>query len=105
MLLLLLASFRHGKTNKNTFLFFLPAFPVHSVLPDLHLTSAQVKGGNCLRTCSLRPTGIYGEGHELIRDFYDLAMQRGGVVMGGVPDKIEHGRVYAGERMNLSLRA
>ena len=57
----------------------------------------QVKGGKCLYTCSLRPTGIYGEGHELIKDFYNLAMQRGGLVVGGVPEHVEHGRVYAGE--------
>lgn len=56
-----------------------------------------MKGGKCLYTCSLRPTGIYGEGHELIKDFYKLGVQRGGLIIGGVPDHTEHGRVYAGE--------
>uniref|UniRef100_A0A8C6SAB4 Hydroxy-delta-5-steroid dehydrogenase, 3 beta- and steroid delta-isomerase n=1 Tax=Neogobius melanostomus TaxID=47308 RepID=A0A8C6SAB4_9GOBI len=41
--------------------------------------------GKTLVTCSLRPTGIYGEGHELIREFWEQCVQRGG-----------HGRVYAG---------
>uniref|UniRef100_A0A8D3CE57 Hydroxy-delta-5-steroid dehydrogenase, 3 beta- and steroid delta-isomerase n=1 Tax=Scophthalmus maximus TaxID=52904 RepID=A0A8D3CE57_SCOMX len=30
-------------------------------------------GGKCLHTCSLRPTGIYGEEHELMKDFYKQA--------------------------------
>ncbi|XP_059203426.1 3 beta-hydroxysteroid dehydrogenase type 7 [Centropristis striata] len=62
----------------------------------LEANGTKVNGGKCLYTCSLRPTGIYGEGHELIRDFYKEAVKRGGYVIGGVPDKIEHGRVYAG---------
>ncbi|XP_026181621.1 3 beta-hydroxysteroid dehydrogenase type 7 [Mastacembelus armatus] len=62
----------------------------------LAANGTKVKGGGCLYTCSLRPTGIYGEGHELMKDFYKLAVQRGGLVIGGVPDSTEHGRVYAG---------
>lgn len=65
------------------------------------LHSAQIKGGKCLYTCSLRPTGIYGEGHQLMRDFYNLAVERGGLVIGGVPDHIEHGRVYAGRNLHF----
>lgn len=57
----------------------------------------QVKGGKTLFTCSLRPTGIYGEGHQLIKDFYKMAVQRGGLIIGGIPDHVEHGRVYAGK--------
>nr|XP_040046460.1 3 beta-hydroxysteroid dehydrogenase type 7 [Gasterosteus aculeatus aculeatus] len=62
----------------------------------LEANGTKVKGGKCLYTCSLRPTGIYGEGHQLIKDFYTQAVQRGGVVVGGVPEDSEHGRVYAG---------
>ncbi|XP_044037031.1 3 beta-hydroxysteroid dehydrogenase type 7 [Siniperca chuatsi] len=62
----------------------------------LEANGTKVKGGKCLYTCSLRPTGIYGEGHEIIKAFYELAVQRGGLIIGGVPDHIEHGRVYAG---------
>nr|XP_046270343.1 3 beta-hydroxysteroid dehydrogenase type 7 [Scatophagus argus] len=62
----------------------------------LEANGAKVKGGKSLYTCSLRPTGIYGEGHELIKDFYKQGVQRGGVIVGGVPENSEHGRVYAG---------
>ncbi|XP_028267969.1 3 beta-hydroxysteroid dehydrogenase type 7 [Parambassis ranga] len=62
----------------------------------LEANGIKVKGGKCLHTCSLRPTGIYGEGHELIKDFYKMVLQRGGLAVGGIPDHIEHGRVYAG---------
>ncbi|XP_065820747.1 3 beta-hydroxysteroid dehydrogenase type 7 isoform X2 [Labrus bergylta] len=62
----------------------------------LEANGTKVKGGKCLNTCSLRPTGIYGEGHELIKDFYKQGVQRGGLIIGGVPDETEHGRVYAG---------
>ncbi|XP_008327565.1 3 beta-hydroxysteroid dehydrogenase type 7 [Cynoglossus semilaevis] len=56
----------------------------------------QLKGGKCLYTCSLRPTGIYGEGHELFREFYQQAADNKGLVYNGIPDSTEHGRVYAG---------
>nr|UBZ25226.1 hydroxy-delta-5-steroid dehydrogenase, 3 beta- and steroid delta-isomerase 7 [Centropyge vrolikii] len=62
----------------------------------LAANGTKVKGGKCLYTCSLRPTGIYGEGHELIKDFYKQGVQRGGLIIGGVPENSEHGRVYAG---------
>ncbi|XP_068606518.1 3 beta-hydroxysteroid dehydrogenase type 7 [Brachionichthys hirsutus] len=62
----------------------------------LAANGTKVKGGERLHSCSLRPTGIYGEGHELMKDFYKQAAQRGGWVIGGVPDHSEHGRVYAG---------
>ncbi|XP_019950367.2 3 beta-hydroxysteroid dehydrogenase type 7 [Paralichthys olivaceus] len=62
----------------------------------LEANGTELKGGKFLHTCSLRPTGIYGEGHELIKDFYKQGAERGGLIIGGVPDKTEHGRVYAG---------
>lgn len=61
------------------------------------LVPAQVRGGKRMYTCALRPTGVYGDGDELIRDFYKQCVQRGGVVVQGVPEHIEHGRVYVGE--------
>lgn len=63
----------------------------------LCLFPVQVQGGKRMYTCALRPTGVYGDGDELIRDFYKQCVQRGGVVITGVPEHIEHGRVYAGE--------
>ncbi|XP_029364298.1 3 beta-hydroxysteroid dehydrogenase type 7 [Echeneis naucrates] len=62
----------------------------------LEANGKTLRDGKCLYTCSLRPTGIYGEGHELIRDFYNQGVQRGGLIIGGIPDNTEHGRVYAG---------
>ncbi|XP_035037417.1 3 beta-hydroxysteroid dehydrogenase type 7 [Hippoglossus stenolepis] len=62
----------------------------------LEANGTELKGGKCLHTCSLRPTGIYGEGHELIKDFYKQGLKRGGFIVGGIPDSTEHGRVYAG---------
>lgn len=62
----------------------------------LEANGTKVKGGKCLYTCALRPTGIYGEEHQIIKDFYTQAVERGGLLVGGVPDEIEHGRVYAG---------
>uniref|UniRef100_A0A3P9AYB5 Hydroxy-delta-5-steroid dehydrogenase, 3 beta- and steroid delta-isomerase n=1 Tax=Maylandia zebra TaxID=106582 RepID=A0A3P9AYB5_9CICH len=43
----------------------------------LDANGTKVKGGKHLYTCSLRPTGIYGEGHQLIKDFYKQGVQRG----------------------------
>ncbi|TKS92292.1 3 beta-hydroxysteroid dehydrogenase type 7 3 beta-hydroxysteroid dehydrogenase type VII [Collichthys lucidus] len=71
----------------------------------LEANGTEVKGGKCLYTCSLRPTGIYGEGHELIKDFYKQGVQRGGLIIGGVPENSEHGRVYAGNVAWMHLLA
>ncbi|KAM9393498.1 LOW QUALITY PROTEIN: 3 beta-hydroxysteroid dehydrogenase type 7 [Pholidichthys leucotaenia] len=62
----------------------------------LQANGTKVNTGKRLYTCSLRPTGIYGEGHPLIKEFYEQTVKRGGLVVGGIPDHIEHGRVYAG---------
>ncbi|XP_029997023.1 3 beta-hydroxysteroid dehydrogenase type 7-like [Sphaeramia orbicularis] len=62
----------------------------------LEANGTKVKGGQSLHTCSLRPTGIYGEGHELMMEFYKQSAQRGGLIIGGVPENVEHGQVYAG---------
>lgn len=62
------------------------------------LFPVQVHGGKRMYTCALRPTGVYGDGDELIRNFYKQCVQRGGLVVQGVPEHIEHGRVYAGKK-------
>uniref|UniRef100_A0AAV2KE08 3-beta hydroxysteroid dehydrogenase/isomerase domain-containing protein n=1 Tax=Knipowitschia caucasica TaxID=637954 RepID=A0AAV2KE08_KNICA len=62
----------------------------------LEANGIQVQGGQTLCSCSLRPTGIYGEGHQLMREFWEECVRRGGVHVGGIPDQVEHGRVYAG---------
>ncbi|XP_003965001.2 3 beta-hydroxysteroid dehydrogenase type 7 [Takifugu rubripes] len=62
----------------------------------LRANGTEVHGGKRMYTCALRPTGVYGDGDELIRNFYKQCVQRGGLVIQGVPEHIEHGRVYAG---------
>ncbi|XP_029293634.1 3 beta-hydroxysteroid dehydrogenase type 7 [Cottoperca gobio] len=71
----------------------------------LEANGIKVNGGKSLHTCSLRPTGIYGEGHQLIKDFYKMAAERGGLIIGGVPEDSEHGRVYAGNVAWMHLLA
>lgn len=48
-------------------------------------------------TCALRPTGIYGEGSQIIRDFYQQGLHTGGRLFRTIPASVEHGRVYVGE--------
>uniref|UniRef100_A0A672GWR9 Hydroxy-delta-5-steroid dehydrogenase, 3 beta- and steroid delta-isomerase n=1 Tax=Salarias fasciatus TaxID=181472 RepID=A0A672GWR9_SALFA len=76
------------------------AYPKSKTEAEKIVLRPTVRGGKRLYTCSLRPTGIYGEGlqtgTEMMKDFYKQTVQQGGVVIGGIPDHIEHGRVYAG---------
>ncbi|XP_066498051.1 3 beta-hydroxysteroid dehydrogenase type 7 [Hoplias malabaricus] len=62
----------------------------------LKANGIKVKGGQPLYTCALRPTGIYGENHQLMKDFYQMGVRTGGWLIRGVPQNTEHGRVYAG---------
>lgn len=48
-------------------------------------------------TCALRPTGIYGEGHQIMRDFYHQGLRLGGRLFRTIPASVEHGRVYVGK--------
>lgn len=57
----------------------------------------QVYGGLPLVTCALRPTGIYGEGHQIMRDIYYQGQRLGGRLFRAIPASVEHGRVYVGE--------
>ena len=57
----------------------------------------QVLGGLPLVTCALRPTGIYGEGHQIMKDFYHQGLRLGGRLFRAIPASVEHGRVYVGE--------
>lgn len=63
-------------------------------MPALH---PQVHGGLPLVTCALRPTGIYGEGHQIMRDFYRQGLRLGGRLFRAIPASVEHGRVYVGK--------
>ncbi|KAJ8344627.1 hypothetical protein SKAU_G00288200 [Synaphobranchus kaupii] len=71
----------------------------------LEANGRKVSGGACLYTCSLRPTGIYGEHHQLMRDFYEIGVRTAGWVIQGVPQDTEHGRVYVGNVAWMHLLA
>lgn len=56
-------------------------------------------------TCALRPTGIYGEGHQVMRDFYHQGLRFGGRLFRAIPASVEHGRVYVGKDRQRQSRA
>ncbi|KAM9057233.1 3 beta-hydroxysteroid dehydrogenase type 7 isoform 2-T2 [Megaptera novaeangliae] len=62
----------------------------------LEANGRKVLGGLPLVTCALRPTGIYGEGHQIMRDFYHQGLRLGGRLFRAIPASVEHGRVYVG---------
>ncbi|XP_069508026.1 3 beta-hydroxysteroid dehydrogenase type 7 isoform X2 [Ambystoma mexicanum] len=65
----------------------------------------QVQGGKRLHTCALRPTGIYGEKHELMRSYYQQGLKTGGRILRIIPASTEHGRVYVGNVAWMHLLA
>ncbi|KAL2100953.1 hypothetical protein ACEWY4_002714 [Coilia grayii] len=71
----------------------------------LQANGTKVKGGAPLYTCSLRPTGIYGEQHQLMKEFYQNGVRTGGWLIMGVPRDTEHGRVYVGNVAWMHLLA
>ncbi|XP_062993799.1 3 beta-hydroxysteroid dehydrogenase type 7 [Elgaria multicarinata webbii] len=52
--------------------------------------------GKSLVTCALRPTGIYGENHLLMKKFYDKGLRTRKCMIRIFPAATEHGRVYVG---------
>lgn len=62
----------------------------------LEANGREVLGGLPLVTCALRPTGIYGEGHQIMKDFYYQGLRLGGRLFRAIPASVEHGRVYVG---------
>ncbi|XP_049323574.1 3 beta-hydroxysteroid dehydrogenase type 7 [Astyanax mexicanus] len=71
----------------------------------LEANGTKLNGGGILYTCALRPTGIYGENHQLMKDFYQMGVRTGGWLIRGVPQDTEHGRVYAGNVAWMHLLA
>ncbi|AAS18018.1 3-beta-hydroxy-delta-5-C27-steroid oxidoreductase [Singapore grouper iridovirus] len=63
------------------------------------------KRGEPLRTCSLRPTGIYGENCPILKNFYKQAKKANGRIFGGTSENSEHGRVYAGNAAWMHIQA
>lgn len=70
----------------------------------LEANGRKVNGGLPLVTCALRPTGIYGEGHQVMRDFYYQGLRFGGRLFRAVPASVEHGRVYVGKDRDSRAR-
>ncbi|KAM3917737.1 3 beta-hydroxysteroid dehydrogenase type 7 isoform 2-T2 [Leptodactylus fuscus] len=71
----------------------------------LEANGKKIKGGKTLYTCSLRPTGIYGEGHELMRQFYQQGLRTGRRMFRAIAPATEHGRVYVGNVAWMHLLA
>ncbi|XP_053551269.1 LOW QUALITY PROTEIN: 3 beta-hydroxysteroid dehydrogenase type 7 [Bombina bombina] len=62
----------------------------------LEANGRKTKDGKTLYTCALRPTGIYGEGHQLMKQFYQQGLRMGRRVFRAIAPSTEHGRVYVG---------
>ncbi|XP_064331544.1 3 beta-hydroxysteroid dehydrogenase type 7 [Phalacrocorax carbo] len=62
----------------------------------LEANGSPVAGGGRLVTVALRPTGIYGERHPLMAEFYRRGKAAFGWLPRTLPPHAEHGRVYAG---------
>ncbi|XP_039186256.1 3 beta-hydroxysteroid dehydrogenase type 7 isoform X2 [Crotalus tigris] len=62
----------------------------------LEANGKSMPNGKQLVTCALRPTGIYGENHLLMKDFYEKGLVTKKYMIRAVPASVEHGRVYVG---------
>ncbi|XP_069044226.1 3 beta-hydroxysteroid dehydrogenase type 7 [Lepisosteus oculatus] len=71
----------------------------------LNANGKQISGEKVLYTCALRPTGIYGENHQVMKDFYKRGMKTGSWILRAITNNIEQGRVYAGNVAWMHLLA
>uniref|UniRef100_A0ABM5EIM4 3 beta-hydroxysteroid dehydrogenase type 7 isoform X2 n=1 Tax=Pogona vitticeps TaxID=103695 RepID=A0ABM5EIM4_9SAUR len=55
-----------------------------------------MENGKRLHTCALRPTGIYGRNHPLMKEFYEQGLRTKRCMVRLIPASVEHGRVYVG---------
>ncbi|QGN68146.1 putative 3-beta-hydroxysteroid dehydrogenase-like protein [Equine molluscum contagiosum-like virus] len=62
----------------------------------LRANGRRVRGGRRLRTCVLRPTGVYGERSTILLRLLQSYLGRGGTVPRTAPEDALHSRVYAG---------
>ncbi|KYO27061.1 3 beta-hydroxysteroid dehydrogenase type 7 [Alligator mississippiensis] len=69
----------------------------------LEANGMRVRGGRLLATCALRPTGIYGEGHPLMREFHARGLRSGRRLWRLVSPEVEHGRVYVDCLTHMSV--
>ncbi|KAM4698148.1 3 beta-hydroxysteroid dehydrogenase type 7 [Rhinophrynus dorsalis] len=71
----------------------------------LEANGKKIKDGKTLYTCALRPTGIYGEGHQLMKQFYRQGLLTGRRLFRAISPSTEHGRVYVGNVAWMHLLA
>ncbi|XP_075034978.1 3 beta-hydroxysteroid dehydrogenase type 7 isoform X2 [Mixophyes fleayi] len=71
----------------------------------LQANGRKIKDGKTLYTCALRPTGIYGEGHQLMKQFYRQGLRTGRRLFRAISPSTEHGRVYVGNVAWMHLLA
>ncbi|KAJ3600852.1 hypothetical protein NHX12_031827 [Muraenolepis orangiensis] len=71
----------------------------------LNANNTKMSGGKTLHTCALRPTGIYGEQQQLIKDFYITTVRSGGRTYNMPLEDTELGKVYAGNVAWMHLLA
>ncbi|XP_069782973.1 3 beta-hydroxysteroid dehydrogenase type 7 isoform X2 [Narcine bancroftii] len=62
----------------------------------LGANGSKIAGGKVLVTCSLRPTGIYGENNPIMEQIYRIVIRFGGRRLRLAGREIEHSRVYVG---------
>uniref|UniRef100_A0A8C4QK18 Hydroxy-delta-5-steroid dehydrogenase, 3 beta- and steroid delta-isomerase n=1 Tax=Eptatretus burgeri TaxID=7764 RepID=A0A8C4QK18_EPTBU len=56
----------------------------------------ELSGGGHLATLALRPTGIYGEDHDILKGLVSSVYRCRGIMLKLAPPEAEHGRVYIG---------
>ncbi|XP_051865924.1 3 beta-hydroxysteroid dehydrogenase type 7 [Pristis pectinata] len=71
----------------------------------LSANGEKVASGGTLVTCSLRPTGIYGEDNPIMEKLYHSLMAFGGRRLRLAGREVEHGRVYVGNVAWMHLLA
>lgn len=62
----------------------------------LRANGTKLRDGKVLVTCSLRPTGIYGENNGLMEHLYHILVKYGRKRLRLAGKEVEHGRVYVG---------
>ncbi|XP_059809415.1 serine protease 33-like isoform X2 [Hypanus sabinus] len=64
----------------------------------LNANGMKIAGEKTLVTCSLRPTGIYGEDNPIMAELYRMFVSHGSRRLRLAGKEVEHGRVYVGLR-------
>ncbi|XP_063810838.1 3 beta-hydroxysteroid dehydrogenase type 7 isoform X2 [Pseudophryne corroboree] len=100
--------FYRGNEETEYTVYHNQAYPLSKAKAEkivLEANGRKIKDGKFLHTCALRPTGIYGEGHQLMRMFYNQGLRTGRRVFRMIKPSTEHGRVYVGNVAWMHLLA